>query len=187
MGARAREVVRPAPAPVAVVLLVADLEAVDEARAFPAVVAGGGDGGKGAHLGGTWKEIHAVAHLGLAEAGRVLQGDADVHAGRVGSRDILVQAGEVVAAGRGLDAEPVPLQPGPLHARGRNPSLIAPDREAVRAGVCRIGPRRRLEAGESQQAQQESGAEDCEGATDTTDGPSIHGTVVAQRSQKWTS
>ena len=155
--------------------------------AIVAVVAGGDDAGKRAHLGRAGKEIHAVANLGLAEAGGVLQGDADVHTGRVRSRDILVEAGEVVDAGRGLDGEPVPLQPGPLHARRRNPSLIAPDRKAIRAGIRRIGTRGRLQPGESQQAQQESGAADCQGAAGTPDGPSIHGIVVAQRSSKWTS
>ena len=155
--------------------------------AVAAVVAGGDDAGKPAHLGRTGKEIDAVAYLGLAEAGRVLQWHADMHAGRVGGGDILVQPAEVVDARRGLDGGPVPLQPGPFHARGRDPSLVPPDRETVGAGIGGVGTRRRLEPGEPQQAQQESGAEDCNGTTGTSDGPSIHGIVVAQRSTKWTS
>src|SRR5256885_12782694 len=125
--------------------------------AVAAVVAVGDDAGKPANLGRTRKEIDAVAYLGLAKAGRVLQWHADMRAGRVGGWNILVQAAEVVDARGGLDGGPVPLQPGPFHARGRDPSLVPPDRETVGAGIGRVGTRRRLEPGEPQQAQQEIG------------------------------
>ena len=152
------------------------------------VVAGGDDGGEAAHLAGAGKEVHAVADLGLAKGGGVLNGYGNAHARGVRPGNIGIHAVPAVDAGRGFDRRPVPLHPGPLHPGGRNAVLVAPDRKTIRVGVVGgIGPHRCLELGASQQAQQESGAEDCDGAADTPDGPSIHGTVVAQRSRKWTS
>ena len=152
----------------------------------PAVVASRNDAGKGAHLIGTGKEIDAVANLRQAKAWCILERNCGVDAGRVGARDILVQPAEVVDAGRGFDRRPVPLQANPLDARRGHPVLIAPDGKAIRVqdrGARGCG---RLDDGNAQQAQQQSGAEDG-GTVDSTDGPSSHATVVAQRWMKCSS
>src|SRR2546430_12326092 len=108
----------PRTAPIAVPYLIADLKTFDVPVTALAVIAGGDDTGKGAHLGGGGKEIHAVTNLGFAETGGVLDRDRDVQAGRGGGRHIPIQAGEVVEPRRGLARGPRPLQPNPFDAPG---------------------------------------------------------------------
>ena len=187
VGGAAGQGVRPAAAPVAVPLFVADLEAVDISVPTLAVVAGGHDAGKAAHLVRPGKQIDAVADLGLAEARCILDRHGGVDASGVGTRDILVEPGEVVDPGGGFDGGPVPLQADPLDARGRDPILITPDGKPVGVEGGRIGPLRHRKRCEPEQAQQYCSAEDCGCTNDPPDGPSIHGTVLAQPGMKWRS
>ncbi len=158
--------VGPAPAPVTVPFLIADLEAVDVAVAIATVIAGGEHPGKRAHLGRTGKEVHPVADLRFPEAGSVLDRHSDVHTGRGGGRHIGVQAREVVNAGRRLHRRPVPLQPSPFHARGRDPPLIAPDRKPVGIRVI-LG-----HAGQCQDHQEQADSSRAENLTSSQFDPS---------------
>src|SRR2546425_11357940 len=95
-GRPAGQRVGPAAAPVAVPFLVADLEAVGIAVPTAAVVAGREDGGEGAHFSRPWKEVNAVAILGFAEAGCVLDDDRNLDAVSVRLGHRLVERAEVV-------------------------------------------------------------------------------------------